>query len=698
VDAHFRSNLNLGHLIAPNENFDLTGIVEADLVVDGKISELKKIHLEEKQHATGVFNIKDLNLFLKKNGYKIYLENGSTVLNNHMFEVTTLIGELNESAFHFNGIFDNLDQYLTEEDQELLGEINLNFGKLDLNSFNIEKSSEQADDSTSGLNLPMISIDVNLTGDRVVGTFGELTDFRMESRINPNNIQIEKLGFQYQDGKVAANGGIFLKNGQIDSVNAIISGNFDHLDLVFPRDTLQPKEKSPSLSLPNFIYADIHLVVDEGELFSVPLKNLRLDTEINGTEISIPDFSFDAFGGSSHLSAHMVFDEKEIVEITANSKLSFDYLDLGKYVVRHEKIEEDTSIFTLAELPKRMDVTFSANIDELVYKDQIIKDFESDIDLNSNNINVRELSASLPFGSVDMGLKVDGIRDEYPTYEGFVDLKIDTLFLGRLLNSEALGLPNRKTGKNENSPIQTKRIFFPNTRLSISTKADRIYYQNGIVDNAVFDATYDSEKIDLKKLDFSFAGGYVSTNGYILNSKSEKYDTYIKSNVDSISIEKVLLAFDNFNQDVFNSENSSGNLSWKSQLYLQLDQSFFPITRDNLWKFEISVHNGEFRKIEPVEKALFFVGHQAKDDLVVNELDIKAYLHDGKILFKDVFMNDNIANLDLFGEIDIMDSVLDIGMEISLTDLLFRSKKERGIETKDGESHLDSDMGFHFTQ
>ena len=128
VDAHFRSNLNLGHLIAPNENFDLTGIVEADLVVDGKISELKKIHLEEKQHATGVFNVKDLNLFLKKNGYKIYLENGSTVLNNHMFEVTTLIGELNESAFHFNGIFDNLDQYLTEEDKELLGEINLNFG------------------------------------------------------------------------------------------------------------------------------------------------------------------------------------------------------------------------------------------------------------------------------------------------------------------------------------------------------------------------------------------------------------------------------------------------------------------------------------------------------------------------------------------------------------------------------------------
>ena len=154
----------------------------------------------------------------------------------------------------------------------------------------------------------------------------------------------------------------------------------------------------------------------------------------------------------------------------------------------------------------------------------------------------------------------------------------------------------------------------------------------------------------------------------------------------------MLGAFNNFNQEVFNTDNSSGTLSWNSNLYFDIETPLLPITKDNLWKFDISVHDAEFRNIEPIENALFFIGHKAKDNLKVKELDIRAYLFEDKILFKDILMNDNIANLDLFGEIDLNDSLIDIGVEVRLSDLFFRSKKNRIIETREGKINLDKDL------
>ncbi len=43
-------------------------------------------------------------------------------------------------------------------------------------------------------------------------------------------------------------------------------------------------------------------------------------------------------------------------------------------------------------------------------------------------------------------------------------------------------------------------------------------------------------------------------------------------------------------------------------------------------------------QVDLIENALFFIGHKAKDDLIVKELDLSAYVYDRKILFKDLFI------------------------------------------------------------
>ena len=54
-------------------------------------------------------------------------------------------------------------------------------------------------------------------------------------------------------------------------------------------------------------------------------------------------------------------------------------------------------------------------------------------------------------------------------------------------------------------------------------------------------------------------------------------------------------------------------------------------------------------------------------------------------------MNDNIANLGFFGEIDMEEKDMNFNIEVSLSDLFFRSKKKRSVQTTEGEIDLDND-------
>ncbi len=71
------------------------------------------------------------------------------------------------------------------------------------------------------------------------------------------------------------------------------------------------------------------------------------------------------------------------------------------------------------------------------------------------------------------------------------------------------------------------------------------------------------------------------------------------------------------------------------------------------------------------------MGHKSKDKMIVKDLNVNAFLFKDEIYFTDVLMNDNIANLDVYGEVDLGEKELDVGIEISLSDLFFRSKKTR---------------------
>ena len=77
--------------------------------------------------------------------------------------------------------------------------------------------------------------------------------------------------------------------------------------------------------------------------------------------------------------------------------------------------------------------------------------------------------------------------------------------------------------------------------------------------------------------------------------------------------------------------------------------------------------------------------------MVIKDLNVSVSMYKDKIYFTEIIMNDNIANLEVIGSYSLADSVMDVGSRISLTDLFFKTKKERILETMEGKIPLEQD-------
>ena len=110
---------------------------------------------------------------------------------------------------------------------------------------------------------------------------------------------------------------------------------------------------------------------------------------------------------------------------------------------------------------------------------------------------------------------------------------------------------------------------------------------------------------------------------------------------------------------------------------------------------DFTVHNAELHQVEPIQRTLFFVGHKAKDKMIISDLNARAVIFRDKLYLTDLRMNDNIANLMVFGQYTHTSTSLDLGTKISLSDLFFRTKKDRVVETLEGKYTLDEDSQIY---
>jgi hypothetical protein len=592
IDAHFLSSLDLGYFPTDSASIGLRGKIDLDLSINGRVHELRAMHLEGKQFARGKIEVNDLEVLLKNNALKIELISGSSLLNNHLLEVTSLVGALNESAFQFEGIFDNLDRFILAEHETLDGRFELVFDYLDLRRAALrEMMAEPSEGNKNSLNLEDLTLNLNIRGKEILTDFGLLENFTTSGELTKENVFIHSLGFDYQGGHIEGKGSATLDSSGVSDLIADIKAD---------------------------------------------LKTINLDRFLPGTSET-----------KTRRSAGKGMDWP------ANSRFSID-LSAG----------------------------------EVIYKDLDVTNLNVRLTGDDQSVRIEKLSSDLPFGTIGARLLLDRYRDPEYLISGRVELNIDSLDVDDFLGLKAFGISMQHP--------QKKQKGFQNglpdgLDVQLSLEGNYLSYENVAVSDVNLDIRYMPDSIDLKHLRFDFYGGKVDVHGGMQKSDPDGLPGYLFSNVKDIDIRNFFAAFDNFNQAVFTSENTSGKVSWMTHYYFELGDNMVPVRDKNFWIIQLLVHDAELDKVEPIEETLFFVGHKAKDKMVIKSLNINAFLIQDRLYFNDVLMNDNIANLDLFGEVDLDDKTMDTGVEISLSDLFFRSKKKRMVKTEQGEVDLEKD-------
>jgi hypothetical protein len=622
IEAHLLASLDMAHVIKASEKLKIEGEIDLDVFIDGKISELRQVHLEGRQHARGKIDIRGLQLELIEQGLALQLVSGSTSLNNHILEITTVVGAFNQSAFQFQGLMENLDRFLLNRSESFTGNFALHFDELDINKWKFGRTKQPKQPSNISLPFATTAINLQITGNRVITDVGDLENIYIDCGLRDDRVTVKELAFDYQEGHVTGSGEMALSDHGIRQVDVIIDGHFD--------------------------------------------------------------------GVALGVRGNALLDSTGLSELMLKGALALDLVNVDEWAARFSSSTKEKRQDTKPSLPGIKDIDLDISIKKILYKDVILSDLHTRLVASNDVIQAENFHLGLPFGKIEGSLSVSSYRKSPMGYAGNVHLSVDSLVVEDLLDMEALGSDSTKVATADADSPEKKGLP-DNINIDLELEGRYISYDGIVLENLDVKLGYHDDKIAVERLETGFAGGNLALNGHLERSKGKVQPGYVYLDIRSIGIREVLTSFDDFNQDKFTEENSSGRISSASHHYFTLNEDLTFSGKDNLWLMRTVIHQAEFDRVEPIEKTLFFVGHKSKDTMYVSELDINAVMVGKRIYFTDLVMNDNIANLELAGALDLQEKSLDLAAEISLSDLFFRSRKDRMLETREGTIELDKD-------
>jgi hypothetical protein len=695
IDAILNTHINISNLLAENNRMSISGISDINLVLKGKISELEKMHYSG---YLGKMEMQNIKVNLKEKGLVLELKKGSAVIDNHILSIPDITGVINGSEFQLSGQMQNPLLHLVNGDEDLSGKLDLRFREFDITAMNSQPRSDRKKNKITTDILKHVSLQVSVKGEKINTSSGTIEDFHMLCRQTRNKVIIETAGFRFMDGEVSGLAEILLGKSSISSVNASLRGKFKDLNpLIAGNMGKFPAPEKRSLKLPDDVNLNAYLEVEKGDIAGIPLKNLVLDVGMINKEISVNRVTFEAFNGHTAASGRIKIDSSGVAGIWVNAGMNFRHLEADKLLELANNNRKQDSSRRKQVLPDKLELKIDLNADEATYRDVIVSDFRATVFLNEKQLRIDRFQSGLQFGKMDMMVVVDNYNNQNINYFIKANLNIDTISIEKFLAMDVFKQPGNNTGPPSatNKNLSDQIPFSENFSYDISVTANKLTYKAAMVNDMTLLVKKNRNKTELHKLAFSTDSGTVNIDGFFTTNRQGSAPGFLQARIEEMDISRAMSSLHNLNQDIVTSEQIKGTLSCKANMYFELQPDLKLSPGKNICMLDIDIHNAELNQVKPVQNMLFFVGHKAKDKMIIKDLKASAFFYNDNFYFSNLIMNDNIANLKISGQYALPESKIDLGAYISLSDLLFSSKEKRIVETQEGKFTLDDDMQLY---
>ena len=693
INGHFISEVDLNHFFH-QEKVSASGSIKTDFYINSKISDLRTAHFEGNEFAKGKIIADSIELHFKDSNKKISIPYGKISLNNHLVNIDEINGIYDKAHFNISASLNNVDQFLLNKDELLSGMINLTSDGIDLKSFSASDTSNVSKDQNTGARsnylLPNLDLKLNLTSKFIKGDFGIIENLSINSLLKKDNLNIENLEFNYQDGIINSKMLASFDTTGITSLTGIIQGNFDYLNVdEFPTSNNKSTNNSSSFELPQKTDIAINLNIKNGLVQDRKFSGLKMNTEVINNEIKIESKISDFYGGSIDLKSDAKFNNDGIWFIESSGNIHFEKLIASELLPANKSQNQKFNKASYKSLPEQININLDFSADTLIYGNNTFENIKTGLRASRFNLNIDHFNIDLPQGHGIIDINVHNYLDHNPVVKGNIKLNFDSL------NIESLFDALSGFSSNENKSVEKSAHIIPdNFNLKLDINAGKVIYKKFELKDLNLSNTLENGVFTIDVMKFGYIDGDVNLSGLFVQNNDLSISGHLYSKGKRLSIEPILSALSK--NDLYDGTHGilKGFVSFDAETLFEIDSSLNLIMDQNLFHCGILIEEGEIINNEQLEKTLSFIGHRAKEDILIDNTNIQIFLDGENVIIEDMYMNNSISNMNVFGKYYKYDSAIDINFKISLTDLLFRTKEKRQVNTTDGKVKLDKDLNL----
>ncbi|MFT4761626.1 MAG: hypothetical protein ACI9XO_003955 [Paraglaciecola sp.] len=257
-----------------------------------------------------------------------------------------------------------------------------------------------------------------------------------------------------------------------------------------------------------------------------------------------------------------------------------------------------------------------------------------------------------------------------------VDIKCESIYLNSVFQS----LSNK--GKNTQKKKKTTEhpLDFPDyLRGDMQISASKMYYKDVIAKRVRAKFSLSKNQINIPYLKMDILDGKFGLNGRFVKNKRDNFTLYSNVNIVRINTKTLLELFNNFEQEVLTSKQIEGRLTADLKLAGELDKELQFLENDFSYRADFTLDDAELNNFEPLTKAFTFLKKEEAANLIIKDLKGQAIYHRNQLLIPNLEFNSNISYITFFGKRQA-DEYMKFHAEVSLADLLFKSKKRKLAE------------------
>lgn len=218
--------------VMPLEDMDLKGLLDANLVFDGKVADIEAGKYED-FNATGNLSLTGFELASSDLPQKFSITNAAMEFSPRFVELKSFVSSIGESDLNMSGRLENFIPYIFS-DQVLKGNLNFTSSVLNLNELMTDTSAPEETTDTIPLTVIEVpkNIDFTLVSSigRIIYDKLDIRDARGTVRVVDGKILLDKMGMKLLKGEMLLSG----EYNTRDMENPFVDFDFDIVNFDIP--------------------------------------------------------------------------------------------------------------------------------------------------------------------------------------------------------------------------------------------------------------------------------------------------------------------------------------------------------------------------------------------------------------------------------------------------------------------------------